>query len=621
MSGEERRVAPTALISWAHNSDAREQAQDDAARQVADHAWKTTVLNFMAGLRVHGDVDAHVDVAYSSHPIDWSRWGPSMARDSDFVLAVVNKAWARRFDGTEAPTRGAGAVAEADELLGLFNRDRDAFDRKVIPVVLPGASEQDLPDRLRGRLTHFRVDRFDEAGLEPLLRRIHGKPEHPLPPLRGSMPSLPPAVYQLAGPPEPPRTSTSPSPATAISSRPLTRTAAPPESGRLAAVGEAELLNRLEVIDSGLRALPPDAANDNLALPWARHWHQLMSERALVADELRHRHEQPPHSGRHPVPAATLLEQARRHLRPLAGAWLIVVAAPERVVANDEARLSVEETRQRLQQWHTNTAPVPGLDLATVAYRAAGRVVFTGEPTNIAAGDDDASSRWRIELDDSGGILLAVALPDPPHPEGGQVGWAGQPGEVVFDADLVLPVRRDALEIWTLTALNLVGEHQRDLPDDLKLDVRAQLVPLDRPTPAGHHHLRRSTMQLVDSGCDPDDPHADPSRAPGSRDLPIEDVSPAGRVWPLQRLRDPASRVRAARLLALSLLEHFGVEDTAVLQSDGTLQPRRAAVHDQQPLHQHAQRLGLKVDEFSPADRLQQAEELRAQARDLLAPP
>lgn len=278
--GQDRAVAPTALISWAHDSNDGGQA--------ADEAWKATVLDFMTGLRVHGDVDAHLDVAYSSDPVDWSRWGPDMARRSDFVLVVVNKAWTRRFNGTETPGRGAGAVAEADELLGLFSRDRSTFDRKVIPILLPGASIDDLPDRLRGRLTYYQVRSFDEAGLEPLLRRIHGKPEHPLPPLRGSTPPLPPARQFTAPATQPARSSQRPSPARVATSI-QEFTPAPPASEPFGILPEAELRNRLDVVASALRALPPEAGNDNLALPWARQWHQLMAERASIDAELQRR--------------------------------------------------------------------------------------------------------------------------------------------------------------------------------------------------------------------------------------------------------------------------------------------------------------------------------------------
>ena len=70
---------------------------------------------------------------------DWTRFGPNEIRDADFVIVALSQAWMRRFDGTEDPTVGAGAAREADALLSIFHRDRDAFVRKTKLVILPGA--------------------------------------------------------------------------------------------------------------------------------------------------------------------------------------------------------------------------------------------------------------------------------------------------------------------------------------------------------------------------------------------------------------------------------------------------------------------------------------------------
>ena len=178
VNGEPAEAPPTALISWAHDSDAGAQLPKGADKQAADRQWLETVLDLVTHLRTIGGVDADVDVVHGAEPVDWSRWGPGKVQSSDFVLVAINKAWARRFRGDEKPNRGAGATAEADELLGLYERKRDVFDRKVIVVLLPGADEEDIPARLLGRVTRVWVNSFDEAGLEDLLRRIYDRPKY-----------------------------------------------------------------------------------------------------------------------------------------------------------------------------------------------------------------------------------------------------------------------------------------------------------------------------------------------------------------------------------------------------------------------------------------------------------
>ncbi|CCH87987.1 protein of unknown function [Modestobacter italicus] len=277
-------AAPTALISWAHDSDAGAPLPKGAARREADELWLGTVLDLVTHLRTIGGVDADIDFVHGAEPVDWSRWGPEKVRTSDFVLVAVNKAWIRRFSGTEAPTRGAGATAEADELLGLFETDRDAFDRKVILVLLPGVDAADIPNRLRGRLTRVRVDSFDEDGLDDLLRRIYGKPKFQLPPVRGNTPALPPThnrvnIRDFLGEDPATREGTSTTDERSSENKPSSRVT----------TAISDLESRLAVVTSGLRALSPDAANDGPALPIGRQWQYLAAERARIDDELQRR--------------------------------------------------------------------------------------------------------------------------------------------------------------------------------------------------------------------------------------------------------------------------------------------------------------------------------------------
>lgn len=285
MNGDRSNSAPTALVSWAHASDAGALLEGADERWAADDAWLSTVVDFVTALRLVGNVAADVDVAHSAEPVDWSRWGPSKVDTSDFVIVAMNKAWARRFTGEERPTVGAGATAEADELLGIFESDRDVFDQKVIIVALRGASVDDVPNRLRGRVTRFKIDTLDEAGLEELLRRIHGRPRFVLPPLRGEDPHLPPV--KTGGPGDREASGSVPEGEETVAE------ASGPTPGGLSQsvtrLSTEELRNRLLVVESGLRGLPAGAANDDLSLPWARHHLRLSREQAGLSAELEKR--------------------------------------------------------------------------------------------------------------------------------------------------------------------------------------------------------------------------------------------------------------------------------------------------------------------------------------------
>jgi hypothetical protein len=53
----------------------------------------------------------------------------------------------------------------------------------VIPVLLPGRTESDLPTELKATSHWVRVPTLDEQGIEDLYRRITGQPAYPKPPL------------------------------------------------------------------------------------------------------------------------------------------------------------------------------------------------------------------------------------------------------------------------------------------------------------------------------------------------------------------------------------------------------------------------------------------------------
>ncbi|SEM03546.1 hypothetical protein [Rhodococcus maanshanensis] len=181
---------PAALVSWAHKNTAWAPEQEQS--------WENAVRSLVECLRAKG-VDAHVDLYYQSDSsIDWTRWGQKMVRDSDFVIVAVSTAWKQRWEGTNEPTVGAGAVVEADTLKGRFNKNQHEFQQKTLIVMLPGVSDEDLPADLY-RLNRFYIKEFTDTddGIQRLLRMLHKRPLHVLPEL-GLLPDLPPERSALS---------------------------------------------------------------------------------------------------------------------------------------------------------------------------------------------------------------------------------------------------------------------------------------------------------------------------------------------------------------------------------------------------------------------------------------
>ncbi len=225
-------------------------------------------------------------------------------------------------------------------------------------------------------------------------------------------------------------------------------------------------------------------------------------------------------------------------------------------------------------------------------------------------------SRWRIDVGDDGSVALAASLPHSLRGEGGSPGWQGLPGEVVLDADLVVPIRQDMLELWAFTGMHLaVSLRPSILAGRSGRLASAAAVPVP---PAArlprHHHVRGSSMRLVDPSAETDRPGAPDRPAPSGRSLPLQDVRADFTV----ATEGPHGRAAAASALRLAALleERFGVEEPLLLGADGGLRAGLAAPEDQQPVRQFAGACGLLVEPTEPADLRADAARPRAEPED-----
>jgi hypothetical protein len=240
---------PSAFITYA-------QSHPDWDGRTTEQ-WKSTVLDF-AMLLCELGVDADID-QFHGHDldVDWNRFGPNGIRDSEFVILVVSTAYRERWEATNTPTTGAGAVREINELLGMFNHDQGEFRRRVLIAVLPGASDADVPHELNG-FKRFKIDALTEVGIEDLYRTITNQPATPKPSL-GVIRELPPIADRSS------------------SSRNARKRAE-----------AAELETAISRVEDAIQKIPGDvmdqARRGNFSLPWVRAAAQMDAEhQALLA--------------------------------------------------------------------------------------------------------------------------------------------------------------------------------------------------------------------------------------------------------------------------------------------------------------------------------------------------
>jgi len=501
----------------------------------------------------------------------------------------------------------------------------------------------------------FSIGELTPAHLADLLRTLTNQPEYIPPPL-GTVPVLPQrtldeiehavtlaaeASLTVGG-----RVSSS-EPATALGHLELGGRPAPgaapagghlelggrPAPGSASAGGHLELggnVGQREEVETGialLRSAQTAAGTD--PDDDVRRLERLLAaaERQLTELKLTESEPQPPALAPPVERLAGMVEQVAPQLERSNSCWLLIAAVPALPHGDGvtPAGESARDRRQReLRKWVEQIAPIPGLDVTTAAVRRPGRVAFTGE-RNLTGPHADRSSQWRIEVADDGSAILAANVADAPALVAGigQVAWPGQSGHTLLDGQVFLPVRRDTLETWLLTGLELAVNHLRCLGGDAgQVHLLARLEPASQVTVAQTHQPGQLGVRIVDQQRGSDGTPIGEYPPPEAIDLPLTSITPSTEVLvtTAAELADPLALVRTARRLAVELLEHFGVEDTVVLRPEGTLNALAAGRAEWMAVYQHARQLGLPVDPHSPADRQRHYDELVAEARGWLDP-
>ncbi|MGW3603291.1 CHAT domain-containing protein [Micromonospora sp. NPDC005161] len=163
------------LISYAHGDPAHEE----------------DVRRFWTLLRAEG-VDARLDVTAASQRQFWPQWMSEQICQARFVIVVGTPTYRERAEGRAAASVGRGVRWEARQLQELLYADMETGTQKIVPVLLPGGEETDLPDWLQpGGGTTYRIATLTSSGVEGLLRLLTDQPLDVDPPLGMPRP-LPP---------------------------------------------------------------------------------------------------------------------------------------------------------------------------------------------------------------------------------------------------------------------------------------------------------------------------------------------------------------------------------------------------------------------------------------------
>ncbi|HEX5117824.1 MAG TPA: SEFIR domain-containing protein [Pseudonocardiaceae bacterium] len=166
--------APRVFVSYTHDNDTH----------------KALVLEFATFLRGQG-IDAELDQWFTDRRRDWYTWVLKLTRRADFIVVVASPVFRQVGDGNVGSDENRGAQSEASLFRELLHSDRETWGQKLLPVVLPGYTPDDIPLFLQPRTAdHYSVTAFSTAGAVDLLRVLTDQPSHLRPPL-GPRPVLP----------------------------------------------------------------------------------------------------------------------------------------------------------------------------------------------------------------------------------------------------------------------------------------------------------------------------------------------------------------------------------------------------------------------------------------------
>ncbi|GAA2996063.1 toll/interleukin-1 receptor domain-containing protein [Actinokineospora diospyrosa] len=162
-------VSPRVFVSYAHEDH--------------EHISKVVAL---AEFLVSRGLDVHMDRWDLEVSRDWYLWAIGQIKAADFILVVASPACKAAGEGEVSDEVNRGLQSEMGLLREALHARRSVNRTRILPVVLPGRSIEEIPVFLQPHtVDHFIISDFTVAGTEDLLRILTAQPPYvrPLPPI------------------------------------------------------------------------------------------------------------------------------------------------------------------------------------------------------------------------------------------------------------------------------------------------------------------------------------------------------------------------------------------------------------------------------------------------------
>ncbi|WP_166664238.1 ATP-binding protein [Actinophytocola oryzae] len=126
-------------------------------------------------------VDVHVDEWHTDLRRDWFLWMIEQLERADHVIAVASPQYRAAGDGNVPADIHRGVQTESAVLRNHLYRDRETWTRKLLPVILPGRSVDEIPLYLQPHCaSHYRVHKLSATGVQELARVLTRRSDPPV---------------------------------------------------------------------------------------------------------------------------------------------------------------------------------------------------------------------------------------------------------------------------------------------------------------------------------------------------------------------------------------------------------------------------------------------------------
>ncbi|UGT62494.1 SEFIR domain-containing protein [Nocardia asteroides] len=180
-------AAPRVFVSYTHDDEQHVEA----------------VRRFSVFLAETCGLDMQMDRWDLDRRRDWSLWARAQLAAADYVLIVASPLCRRVGDGRAGNLDNRGMQSELSLIRELLHTDRETWTAKLLPVVLPGHTPDELPLFLQPQTAdHYIITDLTIEGADDLLRVLTAQPYDRRPDVAARLVHLPQRAAAPAAPRE-----------------------------------------------------------------------------------------------------------------------------------------------------------------------------------------------------------------------------------------------------------------------------------------------------------------------------------------------------------------------------------------------------------------------------------